>query len=115
MPDTFRIPTKFLKVEGFPVIGSFEELSRTFDNQLNDQAKWLYIESVDGVSIDEQFSPSEVLYRLARREYDRAFEQWSMQYVHMSDGSYLHKDYEQSAWDCWVAHCEDNKTNVEEG
>lgn len=115
MTRTHRIPSKFLQDEGFPVVAHDAQLSGIFDNQLNDQAKWLYIESVDGVSIDEQFSPSEVLYRLARREYDRAFEQWSMQYVHMSDGSYLHKDYEQSAWDCWVAHCEDNKTNVEEG
>ena len=115
MTRTHRIPSKFLQDEGFPVVVDEARLSGLFDDHMDDQSKWLYIDSVDGVNIDEQFSPSEVLYRLARREYDRAFQQWSMQYVSLSDGSYLHKDYEQSAWDCWAAHCEDNKTNVEEG
>lgn len=114
MPDIYNIPSKFLQDEGFPVVIDDARLSGLFDDHMDDQSDWLRIGSVDGVGIDEQFSPSEVLYRLARREYDHAFQQWSVQYVLLKDGSFLHQDYAQRAWDCWSIHCENNKTHVEE-
>jgi hypothetical protein len=114
MTNVHHIPSKFLKDEGFPVVDSLQRLSAVFDDRMDDEFEWLRIPSVDGVDIDVQFSPSEALYRLAQREYDRAFEQWSMQYVALSDGGYLHKDHAQSAWDAWAAHCENNKSTEEE-
>ena len=114
MTNVHRIPSKFLKDEGFPVADSLQRLSAVFDDRMDDEFEWLRIDSVDGVDIDAQFSPSEVLYRLSPREHDRAFQQWSMQYVALSDGGYLHKDHAQSAWDSWVIHCENNKSTEEE-
>ena len=114
MADIYNIPSAFLKEEGFPVVDSMQRLSCKFDDRMDDEFEWLRIPSIDGVDIDAQFSPSEALYRLDRREYDRAFEQWSMQYVALSDGGYLHKDHAQSAWDAWAAHCENNKSTEEE-
>ena len=108
-----KIPADFLIREGFPVVDSLQRLSAVFDDRMDDEFEWLRIGSVDGVDIDEQFSPSEVLYRLSPREHDRAFQQWSMQYVALSDGGYLHKDHAQSAWDSWVVHCANNPTEEE--
>ena len=109
-----KIPSEFLTREGFTVIRDYDCLNRLFDLHLDDQNKLMHLDSVDGVSIDEQFSPSEVLYRLARREYDRAFQQWSLQYEQLNDGSYLHKEDVAAAQDCWVIHCENNKPTEEE-
>ena len=113
MTNVHRIPSAFLKEEGFPVVASLQRLSGTFDDRMDEEFEWLRIGSVDGVDIDEQFSPSEVLYRLSPREHDRAFQQWAMQYVALSDGGYLHKDHAQSAWDSWMVHCENNPTEEE--
>jgi len=106
MADIYNIPSAFLKEEGFPVVIDDARLSGLFDDHMDDQSEWLRIGSVDGVGIDEQFSPSEVLYRLARREYDRAFQQWSIWYKPLKDGGYLHQDYEQRAADCWSIEME---------
>ena len=114
MADIYNIPSAFLKEEGFPVVASLQRLSGTFDDRMDEEFEWLRIGSVDGVDIDEQFSPSEVLYRLSPREHDRAFQQWSMQYVALSDGGYLHKDYEQSASDSWVVEMEKKKSKWKE-
>jgi hypothetical protein len=114
MADIYNIPSAFLKEEGFPVVDSMQRLSCKFDDRMDDEFEWLRIPSIDGVDIDAQFSPSEALYRLDRREYDRAFEQWSMQYVALSDGGYLHKDYEQSASDSWVVEMEKKKSKWKE-
>ena len=114
MADIYNIPSAFLKEEGFPVVASLQRLSGTFDDRMDEEFEWLRIGSVDGVDIDEQFSPSEVLYRLSPREHDRAFQQWSMQYLALSDGGYLHKDYEQSASDSWVVEMEKKKSKWKE-
>lgn len=114
MPDIYNIPSKFLQEEGFPVVIDDARLSSLFDDHMDDQSEWLRIGNVDGIDIDEQFSPSEVLYRLARREYDRAFQQWSMRYCALKDGAYLPSDYAQAAADCWSIHCENNHTNNDE-
>lgn len=113
MTRAHHIPSKFLKAEGFPVVDDMQRLSCLFDDHMDDELEWLRIPSIGDIEVNAQFSPSEVLYRLDRREYDRAFEQWSMQYVALNDGGYLHKEYERSAWDCWVVHCENNPTEEE--
>ncbi len=114
MPDIYNIPTDFLKDEGFPVIVNDARLSGMFDDRLDDEFEWLRIGNVDGIDIDARFSPSEVLYRLDRAEYDRAFSEWAIWYKPLKDGGYLHQDYEQSASDAWAAHCENNKSTEEE-
>lgn len=114
MADIYNIPSAFLKEEGFPVVLNDTRLSCLFDDRLDDEFKWLSISSIDGIDIDAQFSPSEALYRLARREYDRAYQQWSIWYKPLKDGGYLHQDYEQSAADCWSVEMEKKKSKWKE-
>lgn len=102
MTNTHKVPSAFLKKEGFPVI-NHEALSYVFDCWLDENHPRLYIPLVD-----EQFSASEVLYRIARDSYDLAYSRWSQAYVQLQDGNFLHKDYAQSAWDCWTIECDTN-------
>ena len=114
MPDIYNIPSDFLRQEGFTVLRDDHALSKAFDENLDQQNPTMYIDAVDGTVIDEQFTPSEILYRLARREYDRAYSQWSTHYKLLKDGSCLHEDDAQAAWDCWSIEMEKKESKWKE-
>lgn len=101
-----RIPSSFLISEGFPVIRDHWALCKAWDDILDDSCGNFHIEGADDVNIDEQFSASEILYRLCRRTYDMAFAQWSERFINLNDGGYLNKAYEQRAADCWSIEME---------
>ena len=106
MVDIYNIPTDFLFDEGFDAVRDYAHLNRLFDEALDNSNEWLRITVLDGVNIDEHFTPSEVLFRMCRGVYERCFQQWSQNFCSLKDGGYLRKDYAQSAADCWAAHLE---------